>query len=134
MVVREVSDHFVSDDGDIHHFKRRENQRRKGIYRRAMNECCWPDSDHAGLLEVHHITLVKDGGTDDFTNYISLCSRHHRRNRLHRLGVDRLTEVLTYKFYKEKLILGFCSDEFTNDEFERKLCRHVALNTVAEKQ
>ena len=108
-------------DGDKRFFTQKENQRRKELYKEVIGECCWPGCNSKGNLEVHYIELVKRGGTDDFTNFICLCKHCHHHHRLHRLGYDKLLELYTYKFYKEKILLGFCSDDYSNDEYETRL-------------
>lgn len=91
------------------------------LYKWALNECCWPGCDSNRGLDVHHIEMLKNGGIDSFENYVVLCKACHRGHRLHSLGYDRKLEVLIYKFYKEKLILGYCSDDYSDTEFTLKL-------------
>ena len=109
--------------GDSKTYTLAENQKRKNLYRKAIGRCCKPNCPMGLDLHVHHIDLVSHSGSDDFTNYIILCKYCHQHSRLHRLSEEHRMEYLVYKFYIEKLVLGFCSDEMSNEEFELKLQR-----------
>lgn len=42
--------------------------------------------------EIHHITPVKDGGTEDYTNVILLCPNHHKQADLGIISREELRE------------------------------------------
>jgi len=86
---------------------------KKNLYKYLINKCCNPDCKSGFDLEVHHIIPLSRGGTDTFDNYIVLCERCHRRNKMHRLFREKMMKFLTYKFFIESMLLGFdsnCSD------------------------
>jgi len=101
----------------------KENVHRRNLYRRKLGQCCWPGCAYNAQLQVHHIVPIKQGGSDDFVNYIVLCKICHYKHRLHSLSDKKKLDLLVYKFYQEKLILGFCSDEMSNEEFQLRLNR-----------
>jgi len=121
-MIRDVNVSFTDEYGELHYFTKRENHHRKDVYKKALNICCWPDCPSGYKLAVHHILPLKKDGTDDYLNYIVLCEYCHLHHRLHQLCYKNQLNLLVYKFYQEKLVLGFCSDEMSNDSFETR-CR-----------
>ena len=95
------------------------------LYKKAINRCCSPICDFGYGLHCHHIIPLAKGGEDVYSNYIVLCVKCHGQRGNHRLSRQREIELSVYKFYIERLELGFCSDEMSNEEFEMKLRRFV---------
>jgi len=126
VLMRQVFAGTYLSDGENRGYTVRENEARKSVYKKALYHCCKPGCSYGFDLQVHHIYEVSQGGTDDFTNYIILCKDCHQHSRLHRLSEDHKIELLVYKFYIERLELGFCSDEMDNEEFELRLRRLLA--------
>jgi 5-methylcytosine-specific restriction endonuclease McrA len=120
-MVQEVDNSFENDDGEQRYFTSRVRQSRKNLYKRVLNICCMPGCESSAGLHVHHIVPIKHGGSDEYMNYIVLCRNCHYHSRLHSWGYDRRLEVLTFKFYREYLNLGFTSDDLSSEEFEIKL-------------
>jgi 5-methylcytosine-specific restriction endonuclease McrA len=116
---------YISNDENTS-YTTKENQRRKAIYKKAIGHCCMPDCKHGFCLHIHHIFLVSQGGSDDFTNYIVLCGKCHGRRKIHQFSMEKKIELSVYKFYIENLELGFCSDEMSNEEFELRLRKLIA--------
>jgi len=48
------------------------------VFQRDRERCSVPGCNHRLYLEIHHVQLVMDGGTDDPENLVLLCSTHHR--------------------------------------------------------
>ena len=45
------------------------------------------DTDHTGkTLEVHHLTPLDAGGTDDASNLLTVCRQHHHEIESHERG------------------------------------------------
>jgi hypothetical protein len=122
---REIYCQFYDENGDIHFYTQKENRRRRDVYKNALNKCCWPNCPSGFNLATHHIVKIRAGGTDDYNNFIVLCYYCHSHHKLHNLGIDKKIELLVYKFYIEKLELGFCSDEMPNEDFQAK-CGRIA--------
>lgn len=123
---RQVDTGTYLSNEEIKVYTLKENEKRKRIYKQAIGHCCMPDCRIEWNLQVHHIYLIFQGGTDDFSNYIVLCGKCHKTRRVHRFSLKRKIEISVYKFYIERMELGFCSDEITNEEFELKLRKLVA--------
>jgi hypothetical protein len=121
-MIREVRAGVTANPrGDMQFYTAKENHYRREVYAKALNMCCMPGCEHGYNLHVHHIIPVKRGGTDDYTNFICLCEYCHYHSRLHRRSEDKLLDLLVYKFYIEKLELGFTSDDMSNEEFQLRL-------------
>lgn len=123
--MRDVYNEFFDAHGEIHRYTKKENKYRRAVYRDALNQCCWPGCGNDGMLEVHHILPIKSGGSDDYVNFIVLCFSCHRKHHLHALHIEKRLELLVYKFYIEKMELGFCSDEMDNEDFQLKCAKVV---------
>lgn len=113
----------------------RENVSKRHLYAKAMNICCWPGCPNTGIFNVHHIIPVRKGGSDTYDNFICLCVFCHRHHRLHSIiNPTRLVEIRTYKFYQEKLILGYCSDDLDEHQFHRLLLGRPIEKVVTKEQ
>lgn len=62
------------------------------ILRRDMNTCsmCYLKSSTPGVMQVHHITPVSKGGTDEYGNLITLCKPCH--SKVHNKGWEKYVE------------------------------------------
>jgi hypothetical protein len=125
MTVRDIYSSFTDDKGEVHYYTKKENVYRRRVYVEALGKCCWPGCQYGYNLAGHHIILIKNGGTDDYNNIIVLCEWCHHHHKLHRLGINKQLELLVYKFYIEKIEIGFCSDEMDNEAFQLK-CAKIA--------
>ena len=130
---RMVNNRVVKDGEVVAIYTDKENQKRKRIYKKAISRCCMPDCGYSFDLHVHHIFPIYQGGTDDYTNYVVLCGNCHRKSQLHRWTSDRKIQVAVYKFYIERMELGFCSDDMDNEEFEKKLRIYIATKKKAKQ-
>ena len=105
----------------------KENSSKKNLYKNVINKCCMPGCRYGYILNTHHIIPIKNGGTDTFNNYIILCQYCHTHSKLHsRIEENRIT-ILVYKFMIEQEILGFgiCSDNYSDEEFQKVLRNHL---------
>ncbi len=93
------------------------------LYRQAINRCCHPDCQSGRRLEVHHIFPVAQGGNDKYRNYIVLCRDCHRHSKLHRIPGEQRTQLLVYKFYIERTIIGVCSDDVSDSDYRTRLVK-----------
>lgn len=122
LMVREVRAGITTNPrGDMQYYTTKENNYRRKVYVEALMMCCMPGCGYGYNLHVHHIIPIKKGGTDDYTNFICLCEHCHYHTRLHSRSEDKLLDLLVYKFYIEKLELGFTSDDMSNEEFQLRL-------------
>lgn len=108
------------------------NQSRMDLYKTAINQCCNPNCNGVlAPLQTHHIEPLRHGGIDTFLNYIVLCRichgivRHNKNN----VGWDKET-LLKWKFYKEILLLGKCSDELSTKEYRRFLRKSIKTRNI----
>ena len=107
------------------HVKRNNSKMRN--YKDWVNYVCQhPDCDSGKNIEVHHVMPIKQGGKDEYWNYISLCFRCHRYSKLHRGWEERMTELFTFKAFWELEHFGFVLDEKDQDYFSnlKKLLSH----------
>ena len=51
---------------------------RRAVLRRDGGRCRVPGCRHATFVDVHHLELRANGGSNDVENLITLCSAHHR--------------------------------------------------------
>jgi hypothetical protein len=51
---------------------------RRAVLRRDHHRCCVPGCRHARYVDLHHIRLSSEGGSNAPSNIITLCSAHHR--------------------------------------------------------
>lgn len=107
-------------DGNYYIFEKAESQHKKNLYKDCINVCSIPQCDQMDL-EIHHIQPISEGEEDTFINYIVLCHKCHRQSKIHKKWRDVEVKLLTYKFGKEIRKLNFCSDEFDDEEFQKKL-------------
>jgi len=112
---------ITKNKGNIYISEKRENQWKKENYCKTINQCCMPGCIHGYNLNVHHIIPIKKGGSDTFDNYIVLCAHCHHHSKIHRYSEEHRISLLVYKFYKEGIILGCTSDDYTDQEFMKKL-------------
>ena len=125
---RKGYDKNVIIDGDEYKLEKIESKSKKKIYSSLINRCSIPGCIYGYDLHVHHIIPLKKGGSDTFDNYIVLCSFCHRNNRLHS-NYNKKIAILTFKFFIEQDVLGFTSDDYSDQEFWLKLKRmRVGVN------
>ena len=128
-MIRQCAVDFERDDGSVRVVTGFERKSKRELYVSRINICCWPGCGDTVRLEVHHITPLKNGGSDRYVNFITLCHHCHRYHRLHSLSESHLLELLVYKFYQEKLRIGYCSDDLSEDQFSRAL-RGEPINRI----
>ena len=73
--------------------------------------CAWPNCENIYGADAHHIRPLGKGGIDKFWNIICLCSKCHKKRRLHSEYKDVMVELYTYKCMAEIERLGFVIDE-----------------------
>ena len=78
-----------------------------------------PECDFGLGIEVHHINPVKHEGKNEYWNFISLCRKCHRHNRLHRDFESLKTMLFTWKCFAELNIFGFVLDETDENYYNR---------------
>ena len=118
---REVNKRITALGKTIHALADKENIGKRELYRLAINKCCMPNCKFGLDLEVHHIVPISKGGTDTFDNFIVLCQKCHRKNRLHAYWGDKRIALLAYKIYMESDIIGKDSADYSDDEFWKVL-------------
>ena len=72
-----------------HHGPNWRNARRAAL-RRAAYRCELPDCGKASRLEVHHVTPLHAGGTNEPENLRVLCRKHHVRAHYDAPTVERM--------------------------------------------
>jgi len=105
--------------------KRRRKQELMGLYKQAVDQCCNPDCSFGYGLETHHIIPIAKDGLDEFVNYIILCAGCHKIRGIHSRYSKTQIELLTYKFYIEKMRFGCCSDDVDYEVFKGILKKYV---------
>ena len=73
---------FVDEHGSITAISRATTAISRKVRRAVMRRdgrCRWPGCEAREGIEIHHILPRSCGGTDDFTNLVSVCAPHHRR-------------------------------------------------------
>lgn len=100
----------------------KKNQAQMNKYRNAIYKCCWPDCKFGYGFQTHHIIPLSKGGTDTYDNYIVLCAQCHNMKGLHSKHSNRQLQLLTYKFYVEKMIFGVSSE---NPKFDSALSAFI---------
>jgi hypothetical protein len=72
--------------------------RRRAVQQRDGGRCRVPGCRHATFVDVHHLELRSEGGTEELDNLLTLCAAHHRalhRGRLHIEGTP--SQGLTFR-------------------------------------
>jgi hypothetical protein len=62
--------------------------RRRAVERRDGGRCRVPGCRHATFVDVHHLNLRSEGGTEELDNLLTLCAAHHRALHGGRLRID----------------------------------------------
>jgi hypothetical protein len=62
--------------------------RRRAVERRDGGRCQVPGCRHAIFVDVHHLKLRSEGGTDELDNLLTLCAAHHRALHRGRLRIE----------------------------------------------
>lgn len=108
--------------------KKRHICHKSRTYKWLMNsECSHPECESGLNAEVHHIVPVKDGGPDEYWNFICLCSKCHRSRRLHSTD-EHQTALFTWKCMSEADRFGFYLDE-KEDGFHNNLREAILIVT-----
>lgn len=118
---RKITINITLEDGEEVAVEGFESSAKRHTYRNGIGMCCWPGCGATCNVHVHHIVPLSAGGTDGYENFICLCAGHHRRKRLHRPTPAMVAELLAYKFYQERIILGVTSIDVHPAEFRRRL-------------
>ena len=63
---------------------------RRAALERAAYRCELPDCRKSSRLEVHHVTPIYEGGTNEPANLRVLCRKHHVREHYAAPTVERL--------------------------------------------
>ena len=127
---RFIFSHLVKLGEEELRMNKRENTSKKELYKKVINKCCMPGCDYGYNLEVHHIKPLGKSGKDDFDNFIVLCVRCHHRSRIHSRSEERKLELFVYKFYVEQDLCGYCSDDFSDDEYWKLLKNLVMVQNM----
>jgi hypothetical protein len=62
--------------------------RRRAVERRDGGRCRVPGCRHATFVDVHHLQLRSEGGTEELDNLLTLCAAHHRALHRGRLRIE----------------------------------------------
>ena len=62
--------------------------RRRAVERRDGGRCRVPGCRHAIFVDVHHLNLRSEGGTEELDNLLTLCAAHHRALHRGRLRIE----------------------------------------------
>jgi hypothetical protein len=62
--------------------------RRRAVQQRDGGHCRVPGCRHATFVDVHHLRLRSEGGTDELDNLLTLCAAHHRALHRGRLRIE----------------------------------------------
>jgi hypothetical protein len=62
--------------------------RRRAVERRDGGRCRVPGCRHATFVDVHHLNLRSEGGTEELDNLLTLCAAHHRALHRGRLRIE----------------------------------------------
>jgi hypothetical protein len=65
---------------------------RRGVLTRDRHRCCVPGCTHATFVDVHHVQPRSEGGLNEASNLLTLCSVHHRAVHRGKLLIDRDSE------------------------------------------
>lgn len=109
------------------------NKSKVTTYRSWVGAICMnPDCESGLNIETHHINPVKNGGRNDYWNFISLCSKCHRRNNLHRDFETKKATLFTWKCFAELALFGFVLDENDDDYYDK--IKQLVLKHKIEKE
>ena len=83
----------------------------------------------AHAIDVHHITAVSDGGTNDLENLMVICPNHHREYHQGRFSISQMRTYRTQWLQKCKVFLevGLSTEQITKD-------REIASNLPLDKK
>lgn len=110
------------------------NTYKVATYVKLLNyKCAHPGCSSGTDIEAHHIIPIYKGGEDQFWNLISLCSRCHRRKKLHSLSDKKLIELYTYKSMQELEVLGFYMDE-KEENFKENYRRAINFSKLSDEE
>jgi hypothetical protein len=62
---------------------------RRAVLTRDRRRCRAPGCTHATFVDVHHVQLRSEGGRNEASNLLTLCSAHHRAAHRGELLVER---------------------------------------------
>jgi len=101
------------------------------LYKKVINQCCNPKCKVLlSPLEVHHIVPVSEGGKNEYINFIVLCRHCHRHKAEPFLARSKKNRkcwsqelLFRWKFQTEYLVVGKCSDDMSNHEYQVELNR-----------
>ena len=104
------------------------------LYKQAIGQCCNPDCIKTTKLDTHHIVPLKQHGVDEFVNYIVLCETCHLQGgNYHTYSTsDSNYELLVWKFYRERLDIGYTSDDYTEEDYRAILQAAIKVGVRAK--
>ena len=80
-------------------------------------KCANPNCESGINIHVHHILPIKDGGVDEYWNFICLCQECHKW-KLHKDHNKYDIELFTWKSLQEIELWGFCLDEQDDNYYD----------------
>lgn len=98
---------------------------RRNLYKMALykdmigGKCANPNCEYGFNAETHHIFPIKQGGSNDYWNFICLCFKCHRKNHNHSHWDTRCTELFLWKSLQELEEWGFYLDEQDPDYYDK---------------
>lgn len=93
-------------------------------------KCANPECTSGYNCEVHHILPAKNGGKNEYWNFVSLCRHCHRHLGLHSKHDEKDIILFTWKSYQELSLFGFVLDEHDPQYYQN--LRSVVIRRVLQ--